>query len=432
MRQIRMIQPTYSERFRCVGPACEDNCCNSWRVTVDRETYEKYQRLPAGPLRTLVDEHIHRVPENDDGIFSKVSPRTKEIQFATIQMLPSSRLCPFLTAEGFCRIHAELGEEYLGKDCAVYPRAFHTIDNLPETVLDFSCIEVARLVLLDPHLLQSADASCPPFSWNDAAKSRPSLKAYFWPIRAFSIDLICNRAYPLWQRMFLLGTFCRRLDAMARGEVRRDIPAFFRDFSAAVESGTLRASMETIPADLALQLDLVIGIINLRLESHDRLSPRLIESLQAALRGMNHLPNVPMQNQIAAYALGWERYAAPFFDEHPYFLENYLINTVFMYTFPFSNHLYDSTYPLDIAGTFARLAIQFALVKGLLIGAAGFYKEEFTTRQAVQAVQTAYKHFEHDPQFLDKAHALLVSRGLDNAHGLTMLLRNSTSSPKEL
>jgi hypothetical protein len=39
-------------------------------------------------------------------------------------------------------------------------------------------------------------------------------------------------------------------------------------------------------------------------------------------------------------------------------------------------------------------------------------------------VQTAFKYFEHNADFLVNAHQILVTKKLDNAHGLTMLLRN--------
>ncbi len=73
---------------------------------------------------------------------------------------------------------------------------------------------------------------------------------------------------------------------------------------------------------------------------------------------------------------------------------------------------------------FALLAIQFALIKGLLIGVAGFHKEAFSSEHVVQTVQSASKHFEHHPDFLEEAQALLIANKLDNARGLTMLVRN--------
>ena len=30
----------YMERFRCIGPECEDNCCYGWSVMVDGPHYK--------------------------------------------------------------------------------------------------------------------------------------------------------------------------------------------------------------------------------------------------------------------------------------------------------------------------------------------------------------------------------------------------------
>jgi lysine-N-methylase len=48
----------------------------------------------------------------------------------------------------------------------------------------------------------------------------------------------------------------------------------------------------------------------------------------------------------------------------------------------------------------AQLTAQFALIKGLLIGVAGFHGEAFSAAHVVHAVQAASKHFEHHPEFL--------------------------------
>ena len=71
--------------------------------------------------------------------------------FARIQM-NSVNQCPMLTGERLCRIHAELGAQFLGQTCADYPRV-RVADGVKETVLAFSCPEAARMVLLNPQLL---------------------------------------------------------------------------------------------------------------------------------------------------------------------------------------------------------------------------------------------------------------------------------------
>src|ERR1700722_17013596 len=122
-----MIRPTYSERFRCIGPACEDSCCVGWAVPVDKAAYEKYQTVPAGPLRVLLDENIVPIEES-----ATESPTPGH--FARIKMPPSLD-CPMLTEERLCRIHAELGEEFLCRTCDLFPRIAYTIDSVEERSL---------------------------------------------------------------------------------------------------------------------------------------------------------------------------------------------------------------------------------------------------------------------------------------------------------
>ena len=73
---------------------------------------------------------------------------------------------------------------------------------------------------------------------------------------------------------------------------------------------------------------------------------------------------------------------------------------------------------------FALLATDFALIKGMLIGVAGGRKESFSSEHVVQTVQSITKHFEHNSEFVARSHQVLVDRKLDNANGLTLLLRN--------
>lgn len=406
-----MIRPEYSQRFRCIGPACEDSCCVGWAVLIDRPAYEKYQSVPAGPLRVLLDESIARTPETGS-----------ETSFAKIKMAQGST-CPILTEDRLCRIHKELGEEFLSHTCATYPRVVHKIDNLEEKALALSCPEAARLVLLDPDLaLSGADGSYQ-LTWDDAAPGGRALLPFFWPIRELVIPLVRNRAYPLWQRMFLLGSFCRRLDAVARGEDQRGVAELLRSFSGAIQQGALREAMQKIPADPALQLDMVLRLAGL---CRDRatIGARFLDCLDAFRQGIAAGPTSTFPALVEAYSAAHQRYFAPFFAEQPHILENYLINSVFRRQFPFGTKEGRILPDPETVREFALLVTQFALIRGLLIGVAGFHKEGFGAEHVVHTVQAASKHFEHHPGFLEQMRSLLASTGRDNAHGLTMLLRN--------
>jgi lysine-N-methylase len=181
--------------------------------------------------------------------------------------------------------------------------------------------------------------------------------------------------------------------------------------------------METIPADLALQLDMVMRLVQLRMDGNV-MNSRLAECLNAFVQGVGYGRETTLKGQSALYAAAHERFYAPFFLKHPHMLENYLVDMIFRRLFPFSTKLFDGTAKPEPAWEYALLATEFALVKGLLIGVAGFYQEAFSTEHVLQTVQSVFKHFEHNPDFLSNAHQLLVSRGCEDARGLTMLLRN--------
>jgi lysine-N-methylase len=416
VRQTTLIRPEYTERFRCVGPACEDSCCEGWTVPIDRDSYEKYQTIPAGPLRTLLDANILC---NQPG---QSTSNAAQEPFAIVKMAPDGH-CPMLSADHLCQIQVAHGEGYLSRTCSIYPRGPRVIDQLKEASLALSCPEAARLVLLDAQLLRTAGNGFYHMSWDDAGKGESNLRHYFWPIRDFTIALVRNRAYPLWQRLFLLGTFCRRLDAIAGEQDGRGFPAFFREFSSAISSGALRKSMETIPSDLNLQLTLVLHLLKMRVENAT-LAPRLTETLKDFTLGIGLSAQSSMESHIAHYAEAQKRYFAPFFQKNPHILENYVVNALFRDLFPFGPKLFDPSARVEAATAFAALATKFAIVKGLLIGVAGCYKDAFSADQVVKTVQPVFKHFEHNQGFLDRSHQFLVTANLDNAHGLTMLLRN--------
>jgi len=413
LRQTRIIQPDYANRFRCIGSACEDTCCSGWRVSVDESDFHRLTSLPAGPLRSLVDVSI---------LQSAQPHEEADNAFASIRMLPSGE-CPFLSADRLCRVQRECGEQYLSRICADYPRNSYSIDGLKETELSLSCPEAARLILLSPSLLPQNGAPGYQLTWDETTAGSADLRSCFWQIREFVVGLILNRRYPLWQRLFLLGTFCRRLEAFQCAETNRNFVDILDDFSRAVNLGGLGESMETIPADLPLQLEIVLSFIAQRVNGVN-ISPRFRGVLDLFVKGLGHSRTASIESQAATYADAYRRYFTPFFGRHPHMLENLLVNAVFRDAFPFGRALTSAESRPEPAKAFAMMAIQFALIKGMLIGVAAARGRQFSAADVVKVVQTASRLFEHNPRFLNTAYAGLEGRGLTDARGLTLLLRN--------
>jgi lysine-N-methylase len=423
--QTKLFRPDYSEDFRCIGPACEDSCCEQWTVHVDQSAFEKYQNLPAGPLRTLLDENVLRIPGPAQACGSAAAP------FAQIRMNSSGK-CPLLSADSLCQIQVEHGEGLLPHSCATYPRVMYSIDGVTEKALSLSCPEAARLVLLNPQLNTGAGQDAGLREGSDRAPEGDPCQDYFLPIRNAAVALVQNRVYPLWQRLFLLDLLSRRFDDLAPDERRERVPYLLADFEATVASGHLEATIDTLPEDYARQLDLVLLLAGTMLH-RSYIRPRFVECIQAFTQGIGNGPGATLESLTAGYRRAHDRYYAPFFQKHPYILENYLVNTIFRCRFPFGRDWMQTGAALSTRSTLSMtrestlLTAQFALMKGLLIGVAGFEREQFSAGHVVHAVQAASKHFEHHTEFLTEAYALLVEKRLDGQLGLAILLRNEKS-----
>jgi lysine-N-methylase len=386
--------------------------------------------------------------------------------------------CPMLSEHNLCRVHSECGEEYLSHVCATYPRIIDYVANVQEKSLSLSCPEAARQVLLDPNLfkadLSGAGQTSPTSSSTDllrkdatdrdlrqksdhakeerggigfepglltSAQLAPGVSAravqapqgavgielllhYFWPIRESVLSLVRNRMYSVWQRMFMLGVFCRRMDAIARGELNRTVPDFLDDFAASVAVGGLTAAMDTLPVDLEAQLDVVLQLAGMMLH-RSNIPPRFAETVAAFTSGIGNGPNATLQSLTAQYALAHDLYYAPFMAKNPHILENYLVNTIIRCIFPFGKEAGKPDSATTMSYQFALLTAQFSLMKGLMIGVAGYHRDGLANEHVVKTFQTASKHFEHHPEFLSQAHALLVETRMDGARGLAILTRNT-------
>jgi lysine-N-methylase len=419
------LRPLYAKDFRCIGSACEDNCCHGWDVTVDKASYEKYQAIPG--LRSALNGHL--VLTNHP---------TKNNHYALFKSTPS-RDCPMLLSDGLCRIHKEYGETNLPHTCATYPRAAKRVDGLLENALLLSCPEAARLVLLRPQLLSrnghSGEANR--YSHLMALPDEPNSPVddptrYFWEGREFSLILVQDRNYPLWQRLFLLGIFCKRLDSVAADPRVGTVPQLLREYATIAAHGKLRSAMDGIPSRPEAQLRMILQVLQYNLNWQDPRFSRFRDCLRDFLAGTGHQDSAqqldPSALQVAVtlrldeclrhYVEAHDRYYAPFLDQHPYLLENYLINHILRLNFPFRFDIQDQR--LSPQRQFLLLCMEFALIKGLLIGMAGHYKERFATEHVVKLVQVVAKSIEHSSNFLRD----LNWQGLADNNSIAALLKN--------
>ena len=403
---LNHLRPQYAKTFRCIGADCEDTCCQGWDVVIDRDAYGKLQSIPS--FKPRVDEHIVIIPNPTDA------------DYARIQLTPSCA-CPFLSEERLCSIQQVYGEHYLPDICANYPRSTQRIDGLKETALLVACPEAARIVLLNPDLVQPEEPNLPRYHrflhWADhPVRANGSPHQFLWDIRAFSLLLLRDREYPLWQRLFLLGMFCKRLHEVTSAQQIELVPQLLKEHSEMIAEGKLRSSMDGIPTRTALQLGTILEIINHHLETTAGKHPRFRECVKDFLAGIHCGPGIHIETCAPVCEENQARYCAPFLQKHPYMLENYLLNHVFRTRFPYG--LDPQGKANDPLTEFLTMCVLYALIRSLLVGISGHYREAFATEHVVKVVQSVAKSVEQCPKFP-------ISRymSLANADGMALLLR---------
>jgi lysine-N-methylase len=413
LRQSNLIRPSYAESFRCLGSACEETCCQGWNIHIDKATFDKYQALPAGPLASLIQISVKAV--------DPAATPANLAAFAFINVSPATG-CPLQSEDHLCRVHSELGEAFLSPICASFPRRTQAVDGLDETTVSLACPEAARQVLLNTQLVLSAPAA-QTVAWDDSASGNRDMTAYFWPIRQFGLNLILDRSYPLWQRLFLLGGFCQCLDAVARGEEGCDFPTLLLEFSETIGSGSLRTAMQRLPADPAVQLNLSMRLLKLCL-GNLWMSASVADTIKDFRNGIGLNADSSFQSHLAGYAAAYQDFYAPFFLLHQEILENYLVDFIFRELFPFGRIVSAAESTFDASKAFTLLAARLVLIKSLLVGVAGAHKQAFSTEHVVHTIQSVSRHFEHNSKFFDQAYELLTANNLLSLPALTTLLRN--------
>ena len=113
--------PLYYKDFKCIAEKCRHSCCVGWEISVDNDTLEKYESL--GREDILLNINGSEITLCEDG------------------------RCPFLCADGLCRIISELGESYTSQICREHPRFYHRIGDRVEGGIGLSCEEACRIVL---------------------------------------------------------------------------------------------------------------------------------------------------------------------------------------------------------------------------------------------------------------------------------------------
>jgi lysine-N-methylase len=414
-----MSPPTYAASFRCIGASCEDTCCGSWEIPIDRSTYGKYQQFPAEELGSLVSRFVSiNVPEQPHSLYARISQR------------PSGS-CPFFGPDKLCAIQKVHGPQLLSATCSIYPRSLSRVAGELEGSLSLSCPEAARLVLLDPDFMRiKGNLSSGDFRTDNVFSlgGDPRGLHYkphgaFLDIRALVTDMVRDRARPLWHRLLLIGSLCQRLDEIAPTEGEEMIPAILRDCRRIVDPQVVHGELECMPSQPRLRLEVIFALTDARVRAPST-GRRFHDVFWTFVEGIASSEDSRSGDDVERFLQAEEDYHRPFFERYPFILENYFVNYIFQNLFPYGREGSADFTSRSMFDEYVQMTAQFAWVNALLIGVAGHYKGAFSEEHVVQTIQSFTRSVEHYPDVIQSITECISSRGLDSVQGMAILLKH--------
>ena len=201
--QTVILQPRYVTDFQCDGLKCNAKCCgNKWKISIDVDTYKKYQRVKNPIMRKK--------------ILSSIKPSTNRIGFEI--NFGKGTSCPLLCEDNLCYVQLNLGEEALSNTCKGYPRVVKQVGKYQFRLLSMTWPVAAEKALLysDGINIQQLSIENDTAAWKLAA-NRVEKKSIDDDLAAVHVimgglSLLQNNYYTFEQRLVLLGLFLDRVE----------------------------------------------------------------------------------------------------------------------------------------------------------------------------------------------------------------------------
>ncbi|MFK3736293.1 flagellin lysine-N-methylase [Massilia sp. TN1-12] len=404
-RNLTALVPRYTERFRCIGPACEDTCCAGWYIRIDKKTYKAYRQSDDAGMGDLLAQSVQREMQSSDAN-----------SYAHLIMRGEAQECN-LMQDGLCSVHRTLGESYLPDTCFSYPRKTRMFAGQVEQGLTLSCPEAARQALLAEDAFEFVEV---PLAIRDGTldqiKMRQGFPVEFMnDIRIFCLNVMQSRALPIWQRLAILGAFCENLSNAARQERQATAPDLIEKFTHAVEDGSLSVALEAVQPQHAIQATVFAalwaerGFTGLRVQEQ-----QVVDSIAANL-GANVNGQTSAQSLVSSYVRGLERLDQVLAGA-PYLLENYLVNELFVRLFPFSTS--------DIYIDYVALVARFGLLRFMLAAQCNTSGALPSVDALVATVQVYCRRFQHDSAYNSRIMQSLYDSGWTDLEKMYSFLRS--------
>lgn len=328
-----------------------------------------------------------------------------------------------MNEKNLCKIQAKLGHDYLSNVCATYPRYSNEINGVVEYSLNVSCPEAARLILTNRHglsFIHEEKKISSKIIINCAVNTDENggnlLLKHFIELRDFTVSILQNRDYKLWERILILGYVYNDLQEVADGTSVVPVKKMIDVFNKKIKSGDWKAELSSPGADNSLQCKLIKEITEKQNHLNVIDSENYRDLLEECARGLGITSRTDSEADGKAYQKSFDQYYKPFMSTHDYLLENYLVNYVFGGLFPAA----ESTEPFE---AYMMLVIRYALIKYNLIGI-GAFRKGLTEKDCIRFIQVFSKAIEHHHTYLEGIASHLKNKNYFSLAYAGLLVKN--------
>ena len=91
-----VLQPTFYDKFQCIGGKCKNTCCYGWKIIFSKEEFKNIKRK-------IKSEEFAKIYQ--DAFVVEKKSQTYNIKFN------EEGNCKFLDKDGLCLIYKEVGPE---------------------------------------------------------------------------------------------------------------------------------------------------------------------------------------------------------------------------------------------------------------------------------------------------------------------------------
>ena len=406
-KDIKERYPRYLKEFKCIGGKCKDSCCVGWDIDIDKITFRQYYKVQDKEMKRMFQKNVHN---NDDY-------ESADVDYGKVKLKDGKR-CPFLDEENYCIIYSKLGEEYLSNVCTSFPRIINKIDGCYEMCLEVACPEAARILLLKEEGIEfveseetlgkhivSSDIDTKSNEFNNSPIK------YLKEIRAMSIKIIKNRKLDLSERLYILGEFINTLEKELKHNYK-NVPRFIKEY----DINSVCDSYEKNQLSYIFQMDFfkkMVGFLNVPKDVDSDSFKEYTKQIEVAFK-FDEGEYISRHSEL--YIKAFEDYTKNFINNNSYIFENYLVNFMYIYLFPFSE-------TESIFDGYIMLLTRYSFIRFYLVGKYLFNKYD-SKEDIVEFIHVFSKVIGHHKTYLVDLLSYIKENKLDNIEFAKMLLPN--------